>query len=104
MVPYSTGAVAGAAYGIVIGYVKSAALWKKTLRSTEKISTGALYLRLGAGYAINVATLLFVFLMRNSMPWNFAAALIGAGVALSLAGKLAPLNEIMNHVEEKNNG
>lgn len=101
MVPYLTGAIAGAAYGIVIGYIKSTVLWKKVLKSEKKISTGALYLRLGVSYTINVLTLLFVFLMRDEMPWNFPATLLGAAVTLSLAGKLAPISQIMNHVEEK---
>lgn len=101
MFPLIAGAIAGAAYGIVVGYIKYAAIWKKTLKSDNKISMGVLYRHLGLSYAVNILTLLFVFLMRNHIPWNFAAVLIGTAVMLSLAGKLAPMNEIMSHVEEK---
>lgn len=101
MVPYFTGALAGAAYGMLVGYIKYSLLWKRVMKSDEKMTTGALYLHLGISYAINVVTLLLIFLFRNVMPCNFAAALIAAAVALSLAGKLAPIGEIMTHVEEK---
>lgn len=98
---YIASAVVGAAYGSVIGYIKYAVLWKKLIKGNRKISTGVLYQHIGMSYAINIATLLFVFLMRNVVAWNFAAVIIVAAVMLSITGKLAPMSEIMNHVEEK---
>ena len=101
MVSYIAGAIVGAAYGSVIGYIKYSALWKKMIKSNKKITTGALYQHIGISYAINIAALLFVFLMRNVMPWNFIVVIIAVAVMMSLIGKLAPMSEIMSHVEEK---
>jgi hypothetical protein len=35
------------------------------------------------------------------MPFDFVIVMIATAVMLSLIGKLAPMSEIMNHVEEK---
>jgi hypothetical protein len=98
---YILGAITGAAFGSMVGYIKYATLWKRIIKDNKKISTGALYQHLGVSYAINIATLLFVFLMRNIMPFDFVIVMIATAVMLSLIGKLAPMSEIMNHVEEK---
>lgn len=93
------GAIAGFIYGALIGVVKYTALWRNIIKTDKEITTGVLYARLGIGYAINVATLFLVFILRNIMPLHFAATLIAAAVGLSLAGKLAPMNQVMNHVK-----
>lgn len=92
--------VAGLTYGFIVGCLKYAILWRKNLKSNEKMERGALYLRMGIGYAVNVAALLFVFLMRNIMPLDFASTVVAAAVAMSLAGKLAPMNRILDCVKE----
>ena len=101
MFSYIAGALAGAAYGSLVGYIKYSVLWGKVIKRNKKITTGGLYQRMGVSYAINVVSLLIVFLLRNTMPWNFMVVIIAAAVMLSLVGKLAPMSEIMNHVEEK---
>ena len=101
MFSYIAGALTGAAFGTVIGFVKYTVLWKKTIKENQNISTRALYRHLGVSYAINIATLFFVFIMRDIMPWDFVVVMIATAVMLSLTGKLAPMTEIMNHVEEK---
>lgn len=98
---YIGGAIAGAAYGSLIGYIKYTALWKRILKSDREITTRTLYQHMGISYAINIAALLVVFLMRDLLPWEFTAVLIAAAVMLSLIGKLAPMSEIMDHVKEK---
>ena len=55
---------------------------------------------MGISYAINVVTLLIVFLLRDMLPWDFMAVMIAAAVMLSLTGKLAPMSEIIGRVEE----
>ncbi|MBQ9016216.1 MAG: hypothetical protein IJ109_08910 [Firmicutes bacterium] len=94
------GALAGAAYGSAVGYIKYAALWKRILKTNKKIAAGVLYQHMGISYAINVVTLLIVFLLRNQIPWDFMIVIIAAAVMLSLVGKLAPMSEIVSHVEE----
>lgn len=96
------GIIAGFIYGALIGVIKYTALWKNIIKSDKEITTGVLYARLGIGYAINVATLFLIFILRNVLPLHFAATLIAAAVGLSLAGKLAPMNEIVNHVKGDN--
>ena len=102
MVSYIAGALAGAAYGSVIGYIKYAALWKRMLRSDEKIATGVLYRHMGISYAVNIVSLLLVFLVRDQLPWDFMIVIIAAAVMLSLVGKLAPMSEIIGHVADAN--
>ena len=63
------------------------------------MNMGALYLHLGIGYAINVSALFFVFLIRNVMPFDFAMTLIATAVAMSIAGKLAPISRIVSSVK-----
>ena len=101
MFSYIAGALAGAAYGSLVGYIKYSVLWGKVIKRNKEITTGGLYQRMGVSYAINVVSLLIVFLLRDTMPWNFMVVIIAAAVMLSLVGKLAPMSEIMNHVEEK---
>lgn len=93
------GAIAGFIYGALIGLIKYAALWKNVVKTDREITTGVLYARLGIGYAINIATLFLVFILRNVMPLHFGATLIAAAIGLSLAGKLAPISEITGHVK-----
>ena len=97
---YIESVVIGLAYGFIAGYIKYAVLWKKILKTEREIFKEALYLRLGIGYAINFAVLLFVFLIRDIMPFDFAVTIISAAVAMSLSGKLAPVNRIFNYVRE----
>ena len=101
MFSYIAGALAGAAYGSVIGYIKYAALWKRILKGNKKISAGVLYRHMGVSYAFNVVTILIVFLLRDLLPWDFMAVMIAAAVMLSLAGKLAPVSEIVGCVREE---
>ena len=42
-----------------------------------------------------------VFILRKHLPFDFATALLGAAVGLSLAGKLAPMKKITAHVREE---
>lgn len=101
MVSYIAGAVAGAAFGSVVGYLKYTALWKRIIKDNKTITTGVLHLHMGMSYAINAAALLFVFLMRDQMPWDFGVVMVAAAVMLSIVGKLAPMSEIVSHVEGK---
>lgn len=98
---YIESVVVGLAYGFVVGCLKYALLWRKLKKSDKKMESSALYIRMGIGYAINVAALLFVFLMRNIMPLDFVFTIVATAVAMSLTGKLAPIRQIVSHVEEK---
>lgn len=96
------GGVAGLLYGAVIGYLKYALLWKKTIKKEESIAMSAVTKRMVANYAVNLLALLFVFLLRNVMPFDFMWPLLGTAVALSVATRLAPMHEVMKYVEPSN--
>lgn len=100
MVSIITGALTGAAYGALVGAIKYTALWKRILKSNRKITQATLYQHMGISYAINVATLLLVFLLRNTFPWDITVVIVSTAIMLSLVGKLAPMSEIVSHVEE----
>ena len=97
----AAGVAAGLVYGFPVGFLKYICLWKTILKSDRELTSGALYGRMGISWVVNVAALLVVFIFRNIMPVNFAAAMIGAAVGLSISGKLAPIGDIVSHVKEK---
>lgn len=88
----------GLGFGFGVGYLKYLALWKKILNTDCGLSAGGLYIRLGIGYAANIATLLAVFLTRNQFSFIFMVTIIATGVGLSVAGKFAPIGKIMDQV------
>lgn len=98
---YIAGAIAGAAYGGLIGYIKYFALWRSVIKNNKKMTSGGLYQRMGISYAVNILTLFSIFMLRDVIPWDFMTVMIASAVMLSLIGKLAPMSEIANHVEEK---
>ena len=98
---YAAGALAGLVYGFLVGFIKYVCLWKSTIKSDKKITSGNLYARMVISWIANFAALLLVFLLRNLLPFSFAAVLLAAAVGLSLSGKMAPMGEIVSHVKEK---
>ena len=95
------GAIIGLIYGGLIGLIKYVCLWKNVIKTEKELTMGVLYIRMGIGYAVNILTLLLVFLIRNAIPLNFMATLLAAAVGLSLAGKLAPMTRIIDHVKQE---
>ena len=96
---YAAGALAGLVYGFLVGFIKYVCLWKSTIKSEMKITSGTLYARMGISWIANFVALLLVFLLRNLLPFSFAAVLLAVG--LSLSGKMSPMGEIVSHVKEK---
>ena len=97
---YITGALAGAALGSLIGFLKYIILWKKMLGSDKTLGMGVLYRHIIISGMINTVTLLAVFLLRNVLPCDFTAMIIATAVALSIAGKLTPVREVVGQVKE----
>lgn len=100
---YIWGALAGLAFGGLIGLIKYYFLWHRAakLPETGEITSSYVYIRMIASNIINIAVLATVFLLRDIMSFSFVAALFGAAVGLSIAGKLAPVRKIIQHIREE---
>lgn len=100
---YIWGVLAGLAFGGLAGIIKYFALWHRTLNAPEDrgIKPSSVYTRMIISNIANVAVLAAVFFLRACMPFDYVAALLGAAVGLSLAGKLAPMKKITAHVREE---
>ena len=97
---YIWGVLAGLVFGGLAGIIKYFALWHRTLNAPEDrgIKPSSVYTKM---IISNVAVLAVVFILRKHLPFDFATALLGAAVGLSLAGKLAPMKKITAHVREE---
>ena len=91
---YVTGAIAGLLFGGIIGYLKALFIWKKYLKNAAKdrageYEAGNVYGRAMISYFVNILTLVAAFLLRNIVPFNGIAFIIGTAVSL------AAMNQIM---------
>jgi len=105
---YVIGAIAGLAFGGFAGYLKNRLIWKKYLQQSASDSMGgnetaSVYGRVLLSYAINVAVLVIAFLVRNIVPFDGTAALIGAAVALSIMNKVLTMKQqkMMNGTQKE---
>lgn len=93
--------LAGLVFGGITGYIKYLVLWKKFIVNEDtKITAKQLYGRMAMGAAINVVILAIVFITRNIVPLEFMLTILATAVALSLTGKLAPIQNIVGRVKE----
>ena len=92
IVTYVIGAVVGLIFGGIVGAVKNRFIWGEYLRRTDDDASlgeaAALYGRMLASNAVNVVTLLAAFLMRNILPVDGIAFLIGTAVALTIMNRV----------------
>lgn len=102
---YALAVVFGILYGGAVGVCKYLFLWRKALKTEEKweLTPGGMYSRMTASYAINVATLLLVYFLRNIIPFDFVIFAISTALALSLAGKAFSLQKVYKRrpIQEK---
>ncbi len=97
-VEYAAGIAMGVVFGGVAGAIKYFALWRKMMKTgagAADSGMNAVYVRMMISWVINIVTLLAIFFIRKSVPWDFTTCAIAAAVALSLTGKLFPLAKIM---------
>lgn len=96
---YILAVLAGLIYGGLAGYIKYLFLWRKVIKDESvSVTQSQVYTKMIISNLANVAVLLIVFLLRNTIPLDFVWVLLGAAVALSLTGKLAPMKTIVEHV------
>lgn len=91
---YVIGAIAGLVIGGVVGALKNRFIWGSYLYSEEFSSeAGALYGRMMASNVTNLITLIIVFLIRNIVPFDGTAFIIGTAVALTLMNKVLSVGQ-----------
>ena len=88
---YVIGAIIGLAFGGVVGIVKNHFLWGSYINRNENTAesgeAGALYGRMIGSNLINIATLLVAFLIRDILPFDGIAFLIGTAAALAIMNR-----------------
>lgn len=89
---YVIGAAVGLILGCIIGWLKNRFLWETYLKrdgdSVSDNEAGALYGRMLASNAVNFGVLLLAFLLRNIIPFDGIALLIGLAVALTVMNRI----------------
>lgn len=87
---YVIGAIAGLIFGGIVGFIKNRFIWGSYLRrdDSDEGEAGALYSRMLASNMINLATLVAAFFLRNIVPFDGIAFLIGTAAALALMNRL----------------
>lgn len=96
---YAIGVVAGLVFGGIIGQLKNLFIWRKYLRESPddaeaiRANAAGLYARAGISYFVNILTLTAAFLLRNLVPFNGLAFLIGTAAALVIMNKMLALSQ-----------
>lgn len=81
---YVLGAALGAVIGAVAGFIKNRLIWVKYMNSETDPGREAnrLYTRMLASNLSNIAILVIVFFTRELQPFDAAAYIVGAALAL----------------------
>lgn len=94
---YVIGAIVGILYGGLAGLLKYIFLWKKLIaQSADNLKMEAVTARLFISYFVNALTLLIVFLIRNKIPLDFTALIIGTAFALVVSGKFFSVQKLLS--------
>lgn len=94
---YVFGAIAGLIFGGVVGALKNRFVWGSYLVKDDAFNEAAgLYGRMLASNITNVVTLVIVFFIRNIVPFDGIALLIGTAVALTI------MNKVLSAGQKKN--
>lgn len=98
MSTYVFGALAGFAFGAIVGLIKYLFVWKPMIEKTKrppdpesglkKDTTASVYIHYFISMAINILALFLVYYFREDLPFSYAATLIGTAAALSLFSRL----------------
>jgi hypothetical protein len=96
-VEYVTGAVAGAVFGCLVGYLKYMFIWNK-YAAAEDVASGdysgeatKLYSRAFISYGVNIGALALVFFLRELYPFSWIACIIATAIALSVMNRVMAL-------------
>lgn len=95
---YAAGAIVGLIFGGVIGKLKNLLIWKKYLQRDPSEAAGLgemgnLYGRALISNAVNIAALAAAFFLRNVVPFDGIAFLVGTAVALSVMNRFLSIRQ-----------
>ncbi|MBQ4596444.1 MAG: hypothetical protein IJB14_05675 [Firmicutes bacterium] len=94
---YVIGAIAGLIFGGIAGALKNRFIWGSYLVREDAFGEAAgLYGRMLASNIVNVITLVIVFFLRNIVPFDGIAFLIGTAVAMTLMNKVLAAGQKKN--------
>ena len=94
---YVIGAIAGLIFGGIVGALKNRFIWGSYLvRDDVSNEAAGLYGRMIVSNIVNVITLVIVFLLRNIVPFDGIALLIGTAVAMTLMNKVLAAGQKKN--------
>lgn len=90
---YVFGAIAGLIVGGLAGYLKNRFLWRRYMTGdsssdAEAGQVGGIYARSMISSAVNIVTLVLVFLVRDVVPFSETAFLIGTAAGLVAMNKV----------------
>ncbi|NBI61512.1 hypothetical protein D3Z38_00140 [Clostridiales bacterium] len=108
-VTYVIGAIAGLIFGGAAGQLKNFLIWQKYLKAhaaenSGTDSLGGLYARSFISYAVNILVLAAAFFMREVMPFDGIAFLIGTAVGLTIMNKVLALGQKKQEDRRKEQG
>lgn len=99
---YVIGAVVGLIFGGIVGALKNRFIWGSYLyKEGTSSEASALYGRMITSNIVNLITLLIVFFLRNVVPFDGIAFLIGTAVALTLMNKVLSAGQKKNSDKRK---
>jgi len=84
---YIIGAVTGLLWGALVAWLNS----RISKKAIEKNSTKAMMLASLLRTALDIAALALVFLLRNVLPGNFEATIVGTAASLGLLTVYFPI-------------
>lgn len=92
---YIAGALAGIVFGCAVACIKHYALWSRYLKNTETKAPDSseaisVYTKAMISFGVNIAAFALVFFIRDVLPFDAIATMVGTAVALaSMNGLLA---------------
>ena len=106
---YVIGALVGAAFGALVAFLKNIFIWKKygefdPSDGGDPAKASDIYIRSMVSFAVNVATLLVVFLLRDKMPFSFVACIIGTAAALATLNRIFARRQIKSDPDQVGDG
>jgi uncharacterized membrane protein len=90
---YFWGALAGCAWGAIVGSAKYFILWAKLIRSERAFSERSLSSRYMLSMVFNIVALLVVYFVRGLLPFSTEVALVSTAIMLALLSRLYPITK-----------